>query len=318
MKRIFRSEIIFDKPSVPITHTHSLLTLGSCFSEHIGNKLQRNGFNVITNPTGVLFNPFSISQTLRRLLTKRVFEADDLLAKDEMWYSFAHSTLFSDREVDIVLEQINSSFRIASDQLQRADFLLITWGSAWVYSLKENHQVVANCHKMPTSLFHRRRLEINEIVEEYTRVIEELAHHTGLNIILTVSPIRHWKDGAHENTLSKSILHLAAEQLTKQYPCISYFPAFEIMMDELRDYRFYADDYFHPSSLAIDYIWEKFSDVYFNDATKELNLQVEKYRKMTEHRFLHPNSNESIRFAEKLKEVRTALINTHPFLADRL
>ena len=273
---MFTTPIKIPISSVKIDHKGHLLTLGSCFSENIGRKLQNAFFQVDVNPFGVLYNPFSVADSIRFLLQKKAFEQHDTFFYGSLWHSFSHDSSFSDINQDTCLKKINVRLEQAAEQLNETGVLLITFGTAWVFESIKSGKTVANCHKLPEKEFRRQRLNVSEIVDEYQLLITQLQMvFPQLQIIFSISPIRHRKDGAHENTISKSILLLAVEELEKSLPNVHYFPAYEIMLDELRDYRFYAKDMFHPSETTIDYIWQRFSDTYFSLETQNLKKRLE-------------------------------------------
>ena len=263
----FRTKINIPVSDVKINHSAVTMLFGSCFSTHIGSKLQQHKFHVDVNPFGIYITP-SIS-VLRRLSQRRDFTEQDLLTVKGCTI-LQHHGQFSSPDKNKCLETINNRFMKAADTLLETDFLLVTFGTAYVYWQIDSGEIAANCHKFPDSEFHRARLTVGNIVEEWSDLIEQLIEtRPNLKLLFTVSPVRHWKDGAHENQLSKSILHLAIDELQMRYSGhVLYFPAYELMMDELRDYRFYGEDMLHPSSVAVDYIWERFAKVYFSDATR--------------------------------------------------
>ncbi len=243
---MFRTIVNIEPSASQIHYQDGIMTLGSCFSENIGRKLQNAYFDVDINPFGVLFNPVSVAKSIQLILDNKRFTKDDLFHQGSLYYSFAHSSLFSGNNSEEVLARINQRMEMAVGNFQKARFLLITLGTAWVYEVEG--EVVSNCHKLPSVTFQRRRLTVNEIVKDYEELIERLkTQFPELQLVFTVSPIRHWKDGAHENNLSKSILHLAVDELQQLFSYVSYFPAYEIQLDELRDYRFFSSDMFHPS-----------------------------------------------------------------------
>jgi len=285
-----------------IDYSKSMMFLGSCFSENIGQKLIDLKFNVDMNPFGILYNPESIANSLKILLGKRLFTKNDLFQDQGVWNSFYHHSRFSDVDQEEVLEKINTRILSSHEFLKKADFLIITFGTAWVYELKKTGQVVSNCHKVPASEFKRFRLGVFEITEVYRELLEQIWKiNPGLKIIFTVSPIRHWKDGAVENQLSKATLLLAIDQLIKGYgnQACAYFPSYEIMMDELRDYRFYADDMLHISPVAIDYIFERFSKVLITSESMAVSKKVMKIRKAFEHRPVNPATLEFKEFIQQ-------------------
>ena len=312
---MFRTIIEIEPSKQKISYENQLITIGSCFSENIGQRLKNAYFQVDSNPFGVLFNPVSIKNSLDILLEKKLFTENDIFRNGSLWSSFFHSTLFSSVDQTECLTKINNRIEAAINHLQQADYLLITFGTAWVYLLKETGELVSNCHKLPSNNFIRKRLSIEEIEEAYIVLLEKLHQfNPELHIIFTVSPIRHWNDGAHENNISKSILHLAIEALRKRYDFIDYFPAYEILLDELRDYRFYATDMFHPSDTAIDYIWKRFSETYFADETLLIKTELEQLSAQLNHRSINPDSQEHKAFIQSLEKKKKLLTQKYPFL----
>lgn len=304
--------------NLKIGYEDKILTLGSCFAENIGTKLQNAFFLSFINPFGVLYNPLSAGQGIRTLLGETKFTEEDLFQHGSLWNSFSHSSAFSATTSAEALQKINSRLLAARSFLSETNVLMITLGTAWIFEDIESGSVVANCHKLPANRFTRRRLNVDEIVAELSDVIELLKlRNPNLQIILTVSPIRHWKDGAHENTLSKSTLHLAVDELKKKFDYLDYFPAYEIMIDELRDYRFYATDMLHPSEQAVDYIWQRFSETYFTQETLQLKKELEQLRADLNHRPLHPDTVEYQQFLITVEKKKNVLIEKYPFLKER-
>lgn len=297
------------------------MSLGSCFSENIGRKLQEACFNADLNPFGVLFNPVSINQSIERLIEAKPFNQDEFFKSGSLWNSFMHSSFFSDVRLEKAMQNVNLRFTEAVYFLRSTEVLIITFGTAWVYENINDGKIVSNCHKLPSKQFIRRRLEVQEIVEIYVKLINSIivSKEFALNkIIFTVSPIRHWKDGAHENNLSKSVLHLAIDQIQKHFSFVEYFPAFEIQMDELRDYRFYANDMCHPSEQAIEFIWDRFSNTYFSEETIDLNKSIVNLRNQLNHKPLHPESSEYKLFLNNIEQQKVNLLNEFPELANRI
>ncbi len=296
----------------PLGYHQQWFTLGSCFSEHMGRRLTNAGFDITVNPFGVLFNPLSISRSVKRLLSKTQVAEDQLFAHGSVWNHFEFSNLYSGVDKQTTLLQMNEAITKASEQFREAGVLLLTFGTSWIYELQQSGEVVANCHKLPANRFIRRRLTVAEIVTEYSQLLSDLP--AGLRVVFTVSPVRHWKDGAHENTLSKSVLHLAIDELTSLFPSTGYFPAYELVLDELRDYRFFTDDMVHPSDLAVDYVWQQFVNFSFTTYTRTIIREVEHFRRMQQHRSIHPGSDEHQAFIRKTELQQEALSKRYPFL----
>ncbi len=281
----FRTEIIIEKAAFDLNLNNKILFLGSCFTENIGNKLKINWFETQINPFGIIYNPFSVKKSLDLLIENKPFEISDLINQNGLWHSFSHHSRFSGIDANEVLENINETLHSSAIFLQKADYLFITFGTAWVYFWQQTGSVVSNCHKLDPKHFKREILDVETITSELSQTFDFLHQFNhSLKIIFTVSPVRHWKDGANGNQLSKATLFLAIEQLKKKYPFIFYFPAYEILMDDLRDYRFYADDLLHPNPLAINYIYEKFSQHYFNAQTQNLLKQIESIERAKAHK----------------------------------
>ena len=278
--------------------TEQMLLLGSCFAENIGTRLAGNKFNVDINPFGTLYNPASIAAALRMLLHPQRFTAGDLFGHEGVYHSFAHHSRFSSTSETECLRNINDRLEASANGFRKTAYLVVTLGTAYVYRLKSSGEVVANCHKLPEKMFDRSMLTVTEIVSEWKELLLSLwEQNPELKILFTVSPIRHWKDGAHGNQLSKATLLLAVDELQAAYPeRIAYFPAYEIMMDELRDYRFYATDMLHPSELAIDYIWQRFTENFLSDETKGILKEWAEIQKAINHRPFQPESDAYKRF----------------------
>ncbi len=296
----FRTIVPIKPFETKLLHASRCMMLGSCFTENMGERLHNAKFSVDMNPFGILYNPFSIEKAISYLLDNHLFESSELVEHGGKWHSFMHHSRFSDIEQSKCLEVINNRILLSSRNLREADFLFVTFGTAWVYELKETGAIVSNCHKLPDSLFNRRRLAVEEIADKYTLIINRLIEYNPkLQVVFTVSPIRHWKDGAHENQLSKSILLLAIDALVQQFDDVKYFPAYELMMDDLRDYRFYTEDMLHPNNVAVNYIWERFSETYFSDVTKRAVSELEKFMKSLAHRPFNKDGEEYERFCKQ-------------------
>lgn len=273
-----------------ITHNSALLVLGSCFAENMGEKLISNKFNATINPFGIIYNPISIANGLTHILENRNFNEKNLLFFNDKWLSLQHHGSFSNHNKTACLQTINQSITSSNQQLKNATHLFITFGSAWVYEHNE-FGIVANCHKIPTKHFAKKLLKIEEIVATYTSLIKSIKKtNPTITIVFTVSPVRHIKDGLWESNLSKSVLHLSIKQLTENFDNCTYFPAYEIVMDELRDYRFFKDDLVHPTSFAINYVWEKLATSYFSKETITLIENIQKIKQAATHQPFDFNS----------------------------
>lgn len=298
--KLFRTVVEIPESQNKITHNDNIMILGSCFSENIGKKLLNYKFNVCVNPFGVLYNPFSIKQSLKIILENKFFTVNDLYKYNENWLSFYHDTEFSDENVDICLERINSSLKKAFEIFNKLDYLIITFGTAHVYEFIETGKIVSNCHKIPSKYYKKYLLEPDNIIKEYEKLLKKIFElKENLKIIFTISPVRYIRDGFEQNQLSKAILIYSVHKICEIFnKNVFYFPAYEIFMDELRDYRFYADDMIHPSEFAIDYLWERFMSTYFTNETKEIVEEIDKILKRLNHRPFKPNSKEYKNFVE--------------------
>ena len=273
-----------------VSHEQPVVMLGSCFTDNIGGCLLGGGFPACVNPCGTLYNPASIASALLDILYERPYTRDDLFQHEGLWHSWSHHSRFSGPDPDAVVEHINKSQAEASEALSKASALFITFGTSWIFRLTEEGRVVANCHKKPATLFQREMLNTQKVYGLWKKMLRELqARYPDLKTVFTVSPIRHLADGAHGNQASKSTLLLAIDQLTQEFKDTSlYFPAYEIMMDDLRDYRFYAADMLHPSPVAVAYIYDKFCESFMTQATVMKALQAEREARRAAHRPLHP------------------------------
>ena len=298
-----------------MNHSHRLMLLGSCFATHIGARLAEAGFRCDVNPYGVLYNPLSIDAALREMIAGKVYTLADLHLHQGLWHSPMHHGDFSSPSPEEALQRINARLRRAADELDGLDYLLLTWGTAWVYEDRRTGRVVGNCHKQPEKDFLRRRLSVDEIVLDVVSLLSGFLVRNGrLKVVLTVSPIRHVRDGLHANQLSKATLLLAAEQVEAAFPDrVFYFPAYELVLDELRDYRFYADDLVHPSELAVRYVWERFTQWCLDPEAVRLMADYEDIRKALAHRPLHPESGEYKRFLEQTLLKMERLDEKYPY-----
>lgn len=298
------------KSTVVIQHQTPILLIGSCFAENIGTKLTNNKFDVIVNPNGIIFNPISVVNSLKRIINNVAYLESNLKENKQKWFSFEHHSSFSSFDKKECLQQINNSLKKAHNQLKKTKTIFVTLGSAWVYEFDEVG-VVANCHKIPNKLFTKRLLSVKEILTAFKAINNELKEY---NVVFTVSPVRHSKDGLHQNNLSKATLLLAINNLVEQNENYSYFPAYELIIDELRDYRFYKDDLVHPTALAVNYVWKKFSNAYFNESTQKLNLEIQKIKTAANHKPFNFNSDEHQAFIQKQICLIDKLTQKHPFL----
>jgi hypothetical protein len=311
----FRTEVNIPLYDFKISHHDKIFLIGSCFVENIGQKLNRYLFDNCLNPFGIVYNPASIKTQLEIILSGKLYTEDDLYTNGEIYFSFDHHGEFSSISLQKTISKINSSIREASEYLKYSKYFFFTFGTAWIYRYKPTGQIVSNCHKVPASEFTRERLTTTEITSSFLEILSKIKKvNPSAKFIFTISPIRHWKDGAIENNLSKSILNVAIHNIINSMGNSYYFPSFEIVYDELRDYRFYERDMIHLNNVAIDFIWEKFSSAFFDQHTAEIIGKIEKIKKAIEHKPLFPESNTHKKFIESLYKKIEALKKEFPFL----
>lgn len=310
----FQIETEIPNPDFKIDYQDKLFLIGSCFSDNIGNKLSQLKFNVTQSPSGIFFNPMSIANTLNHICSNLTFNEELLIEQDGLWYSFLHHGSIYSSSKEELLSKIENTHALCHNVLKNTTKLFITFGSAHIYTHKNLKTVVSNCHKVPNTYFTKSLLTVSEIVENFKKCISAIKSiNPDIKIIFTVSPVLYIKDGIHENQLSKATLLLAINELQK-LENIGYFPSYEIVRDELRDYRFYKEDLAHPNDIAIKYVWEKFSDCYFSDETKEIAFEVEKIIQMENHKQLQPESDASKKFTGSLEKKKRELFDKFPFL----
>lgn len=287
----FRTSFKIPPLKTPMNYSSQILSMGSCFSENIGNKLADYKFNIIANPFGILYNPESIANAIDLLIKKKRFNKEDLFEHQGVWHSFYHHSRFSHTHANQCLKNINQALTQASEKLQTTNFILITLGTAWVYELKSTGKIVSNCHKISATNFRRFKLNTCDIVERYTALINKIkTKNPSCQVIFTISPVRHLKDGAAENQLSKATLINGVHELVETFDQVHYFPSYEIMMDDLRDYRFYASDMIHPSEQAVEYIWEKFKTACIDNTNYQTMHTIDKIKSAVNHRPFQPNT----------------------------
>lgn len=281
----FRTNIPAPQFPFDINYDSKIMLLGSCFSDNIGSFFYRHRFQVSSNPFGVLFNPVSIEHAIRMMMQPDAFDQDRYFYKTrDLWVSFAHHGKFSRENFDTFEQNISEQLRKASDFFYQTDYLFITFGTAFCYKFIPRDLIVSNCHKIPNYQFDRIRLDVKKIVSLWNAAIQAVKEiRPDIKIIFTVSPVRHSGDGMHENTLSKSILLLAVDKLVDNESTF-YFPAYEYLIDDLRDYRFYAKDLSHPNDLAVDYLEEKVSESFFTPLTLERLRIISQENKFSGHR----------------------------------
>lgn len=280
-----------------INHKSRILSLGSCFAENIAMRLRDAKFNIDASPSGILFNPESIASTIDNMAAGRAPKQEDLLCNGDVWFNFDFHSAFSSCDKDAALHAMQEAMRRGSKSLRCADTLIITFGSAWVYRHKQSGKVVANCHKQPANEFHRELLAVEDIVNRWRGLLQGVL--STKRVIFTVSPIRHLSDGLEQNSLSKATLRVAIAQLCSVFDNALYFPSYEIMNDELRDYRFYGEDMIHPSPTAIDYIWSRFCDTSISESALAVMQRIERLNRAIAHRPFNPQSESHRQFCHK-------------------
>lgn len=288
---------------------------GSCFASEIGGKMNEGKMRVLINPCGTVYNPASIESTIRLAVQGRALTKEDLFCHGGRYLSFLHYTDFSSESREDTLDRINSSTMMAHKFLAEAKILVVTFGTARVYRLKTTGEIVSNCHKLPPGYFTPGLLSADSVAEKWTRLLDDLqSFNPGIRILFTVSPVRHWKDGAHGNQVSKSVLFLAIEKLLSHPASAGYFPAYELLMDDLRDYRYYADDMMHPSGIAVDYIWEAFSGCYLDEQTVSTWKEIRNITRAVKHRIVKPLAGSDREFAKSMLSKISSVSKRYPYI----
>ncbi len=309
----FRTELNskeIQKPVKKIDYQSKIGLIGSCFVENIGAKLSYYKLANWINPYGILFNPLAIEKALSDIYQKRVYKPSDLVFENERWHSLHHHSDFSNADATQVLTDINKHIEEAFQELQTSSHLVLTLGTAWVYHYIERDEAVANCHKIPQKNFVKRILSVDEITKSLTNIIKLVKKiNPNVQIILTLSPVRHLKDGMLTNSQSKAQLLASVYQVLSDE--VLYFPSYELQLDDLRDYRFYSDDMMHPNKTAIDYIWEVFKKVWINPDSYPVMEKVEKVQKAMQHKAFNPNSMQHKHFVESIVTQKEALYKSH-------
>lgn len=301
------------QPGLTISHSDKVLMLGSCFTDYVGQKFTESKLNALVNPFGALFNPESIAMAIERAIDNIQVTDNDIFQYRGLWSSFGFHGSFSSTSKDDALQKMNASICKAHDWIKGTSLLFLTFGTAYVYRDTGDGKVVANCHKLPGDRFVREMLSAEAIAERFHDLAKRLLGiNPDMKIVLTVSPVRHLRDGAHQNQISKSTLLLAIDKLAGCLDCVHYFPSYEIMMDDLRDYRFYDADMVHPSPLAVEYIWQRICDTCFSKDELSLIDEISRIESAVRHRPLNPDTDEFRQFAEKQKSAVEKLASLHP------
>ena len=298
--KTFRTVVTTAKPEFIISHRDRLMSIGSCFSENIGQRFDKYKFKININPFGQQYNPHSITQAIERLIEPTTFTAADLIVHNEQYHSLAHHGSFSKSSVEETLSELNKSLLQAAGDLKQATVLFLTFGTSHVFRWKETGAIVSNCHKLPGNLFSQELMRAEEIITVLQTALGKLKKvNPHVKIVLTVSPVRYFAFGAYENSVSKSHLFTAIHALQQSNPAFYYFPAYELIMDDLRDYRFFSADMLHPNQQAIDYVWESLSNSFFDKQTQNLLQQIEEVLSALNHRPRNPDSEAHKKFIER-------------------
>jgi hypothetical protein len=293
-----------------------MVSLGSCFAENMSLKLDYYKFQNYCNPFGIIFNPISIEKLINRVVEKSYYTEKDIFFHNEHWHCFELHSQLSNPEKEVFLSSINGLIESTREKIEQASQIIITYGTAWIYRLRESQIIVANCHKVPQREFDKELLSVSSIKQSISNTIAMIRSiNPRVNFIFTISPVRHIKDGFVENQLSKSHLFTALHAiLNKDDANLIYFPSYEIMMDELRDYRFYAEDMLHPNQVAIDYIWERLVDATISPNAKETMKEIDSIQKSLQHRSFNPNAHSHQKFEAKLQAKIAKIASQYSFM----
>jgi hypothetical protein len=310
----FRKELDIKPFPEKISIKDPIMLTGSCFSDNLGDKLKKNRFNVLINPSGIMFNPVSITRSLTSYITGHPYDRSMIFKTQEWWTSWEHHTRFSHPDPDVLLDMMNSSVKEAHDFLKKTKWLIITLGSAWVYQL-ENGDIVANCHKVPADQFRKKLLAVEDVLSSLDNLIHRLfIYNPGIRIMFTISPVRHLRDGFIENNRSKAVLIQAVHHLVDKFSNLYYFPSYELVIDDLRDYRFYAEDMVHPNYQATEYVWQKFTEACMDRATLQAMQEINLINAARAHKPFQPDSEAHKRFRRKQYESLLRLEQEYPFI----
>ena len=317
----FHFEFDIKKLEQPIQLQNKLFLMGSCFTENIGEKLRKHKFQILENPHGILFNPLSVVNAITDYISNKKYTTSDLFQLNEVWHSWNHHSRFSGLTAEDSITKINQSISIAHLYLKESDFLIITIGSAWLYTLTEKapnaqlHAVASNNHKAPSEWFQKRLMTAAEIVSIFDELIRKLnSFNPKLQILLTISPVRHLREGLVENNRSKAVLIQAVHQLVEINVHVNYFPAYELVIDDLRDYRFYAEDLVHPNYQATQYVWEKLVESCMNETTKTVMKEIAEINLAFQHKPFNPRSENHLQFLSRYYSKTNNLKEKYPFL----
>lgn len=307
-----RFHLNYTPPSAPfkINHLNKVLLIGSCFSENIGDLLKNHRFQTLSNPGGIFFNPLSISEFLTNCLSQKSPDSQFFIERDSKKFSLKHHSHIQADNFNELENKIVSEQKLCLKFLSECNYLFITFGTAFYYRHKALNSIVSNCHKQPAATFDKLMATAQEITSAYQQLITHVIKlNSDLKIIFTVSPVKHLKDGITENSLSKSNLLIAVNQLVSSNTSCFYFPAYELVNDDLRDYRFYKEDLAHPNQLAINYVWEKFSETYFSDATILLNQKINQLHLALNHKKMTDLASENEKHGKYIQKLEQEITN---------
>jgi hypothetical protein len=298
-----------------------IMLVGSCFTDHISKRLSQYKFHVLENPNGILFNPASISHSISNYINGKKYKGSDLFYFNELWNSWEHHSVFSHPGKRDCLDEINDSVELAHEFLSYTNWIIITLGSSFVYELKDDSlggvagYVAANCHKVPAQHFNHRLLSFTEVENYLESIVLSLKQYIpGIKIVFTISPVRHSREGLVENNRSKALLHSGVHSMIQNHENVFYFPSYELVIDDLRDYRFYAEDLIHPNYQATNYVWEKFSEAVIDEESRLLMKQLHPIHLALNHRAMHPGSAQHKKFLNSMLEKTKQLMDQFPFL----
>lgn len=317
----FKLTLAAKKSATPMGYRDKSLLIGSCFSENIGSKLSSHLFQVLENPHGVLFNPISVANSLTDCIQKKIYQEADLFLLNDVWNSWNHHSRFSGITIKESLDKINSSIYNGHQFLKTADHIIITLGSAWVYQLNSQSsftvgQVVANNHKAPANWFDKRLMQPKELIELLNDLVKQLlSFNPHLHIVFTISPVRHLREGLVENNRSKAVLIHAVHEIVDELKNLDYFPSYEYIMDDLRDYRFYSEDMVHPNYAASNYVYEKLVETYMNEETQTIMKQVSELQLAIQHKPFFAGSTQHQEFLQNCVVKTERLLGLYPYLA---
>lgn len=306
-------------------YNSEIFSIGSCFSENISKKFDYFKLKNSVNPFGVLFQPLAIEKILEKAVKEIPFTESDVFFHNELWHCFDVHSEFSQTDKNEFLEKLNQTLLETKKQLEKATHIIITLGTSWVYRYNQTSQIVANCHKVPQKEFTKELLSVEQITKSLQNIISLFSDK---KIIFTISPVRHLKDGFFENNVSKANIFTSINNIKicenlrnlRENYNVNYFPSYEIVMDELRDYRFFSEDMLHPNQTAIDYIWERFSENYLSEKAMEISKEIDSIQKALNHKPFNPNTEQHKKFVEntqkRIEKLRSILLHPNPFATD--